>query len=186
MEQVSINIPMELYKELVEEAGNVPVESYIGVLISRARRQRPRLVAVDTVDSFLEAIEPWKGLVDAGGMKAYGGAGGGTFGTLPNGRVRITANAWFFAMGPCIGGNLVVGEISERFSSDGLPNPNLIIRAKQTVVPWERVAPGELPLNDDDKAIFKKLNEVGERVWPALERLGVRRQDRLIPLDDAT
>ena len=186
MEQVSINIPMELYKELVEEAGNVPVESYIWVLISRARRQRPRLVVVDTVDSFLQAIEPWKGLVDAGGMTAYGGVGGGSIRTLPNGRVRFTKEAWFFAMGPCIQGDLVVGELSERFSSDGKADPDLIIRAKQTAVPWERVAPGEPPLDDEDKAIFKRLNEVTDRLWPALERLGVRRQDRLIPLDDAT
>jgi hypothetical protein len=111
-----------------------------------------------------------------------GGAGGGSFKALPNGRVQVTLGAWFWAMGPHIGGTLVVGELSQRFAPDGKPNPILIGRGKQTVVPWERVAPGEPPLDDNDKAAFERLNTAGERIWTALEQVGVPRQDRLIPL----
>jgi hypothetical protein len=175
MDQVSINIPLELYQLLEEEAGDTPVEPYIRVLLSRARQQRPRLEVVDNVDSFLDTIKPWEDVVGRLGMTVYGGAGGGTFRALPNGRVRVTADAWFWAMGPRIGGSLVVGELSERFAPDGKPDPTLFGRGKQTVVPWERVAPGEPPLDDDDKATFERLNAVGPRVWPALERVGVRR-----------
>ena len=87
-------------------------------------------------------------------------------------------------MGPRIEGSLEVGELSERFSRDGKPDSVLIARGKQTVVPWERASPGEPPLDDNDKAAFERLNEVGARVRRALERLGVRRQDRLMPLDN--
>lgn len=73
MEQVSINIPLELYKLLEEEAGDVPVEPYIRVLLSRARRQRPRLEMVDSVDSFLQALKSWEEVVDKAGMTVYGG-----------------------------------------------------------------------------------------------------------------
>ncbi len=186
MDQVSINIPLELYKLLEEEAGDVPVEPYIRVLLSRARRQRPRLQVVDNVDSFLDTIKPWEEVVSQVGMTVYGGVGGGGIRALPNGRVQITTGAWFWAMGPRIEGTLLVGELSERFSRDGEADPILIGRGKQTVVPWERVAPGEPPLDDSDKATFQRMNTAVGKIWAALERVGVRRQDRLMPMDNNT
>jgi hypothetical protein len=181
MKQVSVNIPLELYKLLEEEAGNVPVEPYIAALLSRALRQRPRLVVVDSLDAFLQALEPWKEVVGETGMMVYGGGGGGTFRALPNGKVQITAGGWFWPVGTRIEGPLLVGELSGRFSRDGEPDSILIDRGQQTVVPWEPLGPGDPPLDDNDRATFERMNTAVDEIWAALERLGVSRSDRLMP-----
>lgn len=180
MEQVSINLPKELYESLKVEAGNVPVEHYVRLLISRARNQRAGLVMVEDVDSFINALQPWQGLTAGHKFTTYGGVNGGNFRSLPDGRVKVAMEAWFLALGPRLQGRMDIGELSDRFSRDGKPDATLIPRAIQTVVPWEKVSPGEAPLSDGDKAVFDTLQDAQDRIWPELGKLGVQRRGRLI------
>ena len=179
-EQVSVNIPKDLYDQIKDVAGDIPVEHYVRATLSRSIRQREKLVMVTNIGSLVNALEPWERLVTDIPFATYGGVNGGNFGIMPDGRVSVAIEAWFLALGPRIQGHIEIGELSEHFSLNGKPNPTLIARAKQTVVPWDRIDPTEAPIDESDKSVFDALAEADRRIWEKLERLGVQKQDRLM------
>lgn len=175
---MNINIPDELYQELAREAGNIPVDSYITSVIATARRYRPQVMMVQDLDTFLQALQPWEAVLNKVRATVYGTAGGAGTTILPNGRVQVTTGGFFLAQSYRIGASIVTGELSERFRQGSQPNVDLFSKA-WSGLRWERVAPGEPPLDADDLATFERTKEVGDKMREALTRLGVRLADVL-------
>ena len=186
MSEVSVKIPKELYDLIEEEAGDVPIEPYITFLLNKAHRQRPNVVLMDDLDSFLQALQLWEEVLRKVDMKVEGASISGSIKVLPNGRVRIFAGGYFWAMGPRIQLTVAVGDLSERFSQDGKANPTMMGRAKQSIVPWERLAPEESPLSESDKVTIERMKSVPDRISAGLARVGNRchNGDRLRRLRD--